>query len=84
MIKEIKVNIYDAERWGLSSEAIGDLGNKLHSFWKRFKECFTTKTRDTSSHALTYLKGMLGMDTKRNYANIARHVIAPEEDGQNL
>jgi len=84
MNKKPKGGIYDAKRWGLSSEVIADIGNKLHSFWERFKKCFTTKTRDTSSHALIYLKGMLGMDTKRNFANMACRVIDPAEEGQNL
>ena len=84
MKKELKNRVYDAKRWGLLPEAIADLGNKLYSFWNRFKECFKTKTRDTSIHALTYLKGMLEMDTKRNFANIERRVIGHGEDGQNL
>jgi len=43
-----------------------------------------TKTWDSSEHAWTYLRGLLGVDTERNYANIARRVIDADEDGQNL
>lgn len=75
---------FDPRRWGLPNEAIADLGNRLHSFWSRFRHCFKTKTRDASGHAWTYLHGLLRMDTERNFANIARRVIAPDDDGQNL
>ena len=76
--------IFDAQRWGLPQEAIADLANRLRRIWTRFRDCFTTKTRDTSEYAFTYLRGLLTMDTERNYANIARRVIDPEDDGQNI
>ncbi len=76
--------IFDAQRWGLPQEAIADLANRLRRIWTRFRDCFTTKTRDTSEYAFTYLRGLLTMDKERNYANIARRVIDPEDDGQNI
>ncbi len=76
--------IFDAQRWGLPQEAIDDLASRLRRIWSRFRKCFTTKTRDTSEYAFTYLRGLLTMDTERNYANIARRVIDPEDDGQNI
>ena len=72
------------QRWGLPAEAVADLANRLQRIWARFHDCFTTKTRDTSDYALSYLRGLLTMDTDRNYANIARRVIDPDSDGQNL
>ncbi len=75
---------FDPERWGLPLEAVKDLGNRLYSIWERFHDCFTTQRHDKSENALTYLKGLLLMPGKRNYANIARTVGSPEEDGQNL
>jgi len=77
-------DIYEPTRWGLPQEAIADLGNLLHRTWSRFRACFKTKTRDASEHAWTYLRGLVGMDTKRNYANIARRVNGLEDDGQNV
>lgn len=76
--------IYDPNRWGLPAEAIADLGNRLHRFWERFRRCFRTKTRDGAEHAWTYLRGLLLMKTKRNFANIDRRVIGPEREGQSL
>jgi SRSO17 transposase len=76
--------IFDAQRWGLPQEAIADLANRLRRIWTRFRDCFTTKTRDTSEYAFTYMRGLLTMDTERNYANIARRVIDPKDDGQNI
>lgn len=71
-------------RWGLSEEAIADLGNRLQRCWERYRHCFKTTTRDVAGHAWTYLKGLLLMNTKRNFANIDRRVSDPEGDGQNL
>jgi SRSO17 transposase len=79
-----QTDIFDSKRWGLPQEAIADLADRLRRIWSRFRECFTTKTRDTSEYAFTYMRGLLTMDIKRNYANIARRVISPENDGQNL
>jgi SRSO17 transposase len=79
-----KGNIFDPQRWGLPTEAIYDLADRLRRIWSRFRRCFKTKTRDTSKYALVYLQGALTMDTKRNFANIARRVIDLEDDGQNL
>lgn len=76
--------VFDAQRWGLPQAAIDDLADRLRRIWTRFRECFTTKTRDTSEYAFTYLRGLLTMDTERNYANIARRVIDPKDDGQNI
>jgi SRSO17 transposase len=77
-------DIYEPSRWGLSQEAIVDLGDRLRRTWSRFRACFKTKTRDASEHAWTYLRGLVGMDTKRNYANIARRVNGHQDDGQNV
>jgi SRSO17 transposase len=79
-----QTNVYEPTRWGLPHEAIADLGNRLRQTWSRFRACFKTQTRDTSEHAWTYLRGLIGMETKRNYANIARRVNGPEDDGQNV
>jgi SRSO17 transposase len=77
-------DLLDPRRWGLPDEAIADLGSQLWSFWSRFRHCFKTKTRDASQHAWAYLRGLLSMETERNFANIARRVTGPDEDGQNL
>jgi SRSO17 transposase len=77
-------SVYAPRRWGLSAEAIADLGERLHGVWERFRLCFKTKTQDPSAHALTYLRGLLHMETKRNYANIARRVNGRLDDGQAL
>ena len=77
-------DVFDPVRWGLPPEAVADLGDRLWRVWYRFRDCFRTKTRDTSTYALVYLRGLLTMERKRNFANIARRVIDPEDDGQNL
>jgi len=80
----VQPDVFDPCRWGLPEEAVTDLGNRLWGFWSRFRpSCFKTQTRDGSHHAWTYLRGLLGMETERNFANIARRVITPD-DGQNL
>ena len=77
-------DIFDPNRWGLPTEAVADLADRLRRFWSRFRGCFKTKTRDTSPYALAYLRGLLTMETKRHFTNIARRVIDPDDDGQNL
>ncbi len=79
-----ELDTFDPERWGLPKEAVADLGDRLYGFWWRFRECFKTKTRDASEHAWTYLRGLLSMNAKRNFANIARRVVDLDDDGQDL
>jgi SRSO17 transposase len=74
--------LHDPRRWGLSSEAIGTLGERLYEFWQRFRGCFKTCTRDTSGRAYDYLRGQLTMDGERNFANMARNMTG--DDGQAL
>ena len=82
--KTVISDVFDPRRWGLSSQTIANLGNRLRDFWSRYRPCFKTKTRDASEHAWTYLRGLLGMDTERNFANIARRVTDPDDDGQKM
>ena len=79
-----KGSLLDRKRWGLPTEAVADLAERLVRIWSRFRACFTTKTHDTSKYAFVYLRGLLTLDTRRNYANISRRLIAPTDDGQNL
>ena len=74
--------VHDPRRWGLSSEAIGTLGERLYEFWRRFRNGFKTCTRDTSGRAYDYLRGQLTMDGERHFANMARHMTG--DDGQAL
>ena len=60
------------QRWGLSAEAVAHLGDCLFQFWRRFRGCFTTRTRDTRAHAYDSLRAQLPMDTARNFANMDR------------
>ena len=78
------LDVFDPQRWGLPTEAVDGLAERLRRIWVRFLSCFQTRTRDPSEHAFVYLRGLLTMETKRNYANIARRVIDPQDDGQNL
>jgi len=77
-------DVFDPKRWGLPTEAVVDLADRLGGVWSRFQDCFKTKTRDTSEYALVYLRGLLTMETKRHFTNIARRVIDPDDDGQNV
>ena len=79
---EATKSIYEPQRWGLPMEAVDELGGRLYQIWDRFRECFKTRTRDTSPCAHNYLRGLLTMETKRTYANIARRVVDRDDDGQ--
>jgi len=74
--------LHAPRRWGLSAEAVADLGDRLYQFWLRFRGSFTTRTRDTSEHAYDYLRAQLTMDTERNFANMDRTLHGG--DGQAL
>jgi len=76
--------IFNPDRWGLPVEAVAGLADRLHALWTRFRPCFKTTTRDGSPHAWVYLRGVLTMPRKRTFANIARRVIDPTDDGQAL
>jgi SRSO17 transposase len=80
----IQPTLFLPERWGLNSEAIGGLGDRLETAWTHYRGCFKTKTRDSGPHAWTYLRGLLEMKKDRNYANVARRVKDPLDDGQAL
>ena len=67
--------IFNQQRWGLPNSAIEKLGERLRTIWARFRPCFKTQTRDGSEYAWFSLRGLLTMENKRNYANIARRVI---------
>jgi SRSO17 transposase len=75
-------DLHDPCRWGLSAEATATVGARLYEFWLRFRDCFTTRTRDTSANAYNYLRGQLTMDNERNFANMARNMTG--DDGQAL
>lgn len=79
-----ELGVFNPQRWGLPTEAVADLADRLLDVWFRFRDCFKTKTRDPSQYAWFYLRGLLTMETERNFANIARRVIDPDDDGQNL
>src|SRR5215470_14807305 len=74
--------LHAPRRWGLSAEAVAHLGDRLSQFWLRFRDGFTTRTRDTSAHAYDYLRAQLTMDTARNFANMDRTLHGG--DGQAL
>jgi SRSO17 transposase len=59
------------------------LGANLRRFYRHFRSCFKTRTRDTSVYALRYWRGQLTMEDQRNFANIERR-LEPGRDGQQL
>ena len=69
-------------RWGLSAEAVAQLGDRLFQFGLRFHGCFTPRRRDTSAHAYDYRRAQWTMDTERTFANMDRTLHGG--DGQAL
>jgi SRSO17 transposase len=76
--------IEDPARWGLATETVEEVAERKRSVWGRYRACFTTKTRDTSEIAWTYLRGELTMAGERTFTNIARRIEGPETDGQRV
>jgi len=77
-------SVFDPQRWGLPMQAVAGLADRLRGIWARYRDCFKTKTHNTSENALVYLRGLLTMETRRNFVNIAQRVQGIDEDGQNL
>jgi SRSO17 transposase len=75
-------DLHAPHRWGLSAEAISTVGEGLYECGRRFRDCFKTRTRDTSAKAYNYLRGQLTMDNERHFAHRARNLTG--DDGQAL
>jgi len=80
----VVASIWEPTRWGLDEAAVDDLADHLVRFCARFAPCFQTQTRNPSGAVLPYLRGLLSLDSRRTFSHIARRVIAPDDDGQNL
>ena len=66
----------------MPSDAVEQLADDLDAFWRRYRPCFRTRTRDTSDCARTFWRGQLTMEDQRNFANIDRRLN--RRDGQPL
>jgi len=65
--------------WGLPLDEIERLGERLGSFYERFRRHLRTQTRDTSEYGLAYLSALLRLETERTMANIGRQTaVAPQ------
>ncbi len=71
-------------RWGLSPEAIEDLGNRLVQFWRYYGQWTRTQTRDTSTYGLSYVSGLLRLKGRRRMADIAREAQVGEQNMQHF
>ena len=72
------------KRWGLSPEAIADLGNRLEQFWRYYGQWTRTRTRDTSAYGLSYVSGMLRLKGSRRMADVARDAQVGEQNMQHF
>jgi len=73
-----------AELWGLRSEVVAELGNRLSGFWERFAGCVATKTRDSQAYGLAYISGLLRIDRARTMAEIGRQTGVSEQNMQHF
>ena len=66
--------------WGLPPlDEIRELGERLHSFYDRFRGPLRTKTRDTSDYGLAYVSGLLRMTGRRTMAGVGRETgVSPQ------
>jgi SRSO17 transposase len=70
--------------WGLPLDEIERLGERLGSFYERFRRHLRTTTRDTSAYGLAYLSGLLRLDTERTMANIGRQTGVEPQNMQHF
>ena len=69
-----------AQQWGLPLDEIEQLGNRLKSFYNRFRTSLCTKTRDCSNYGFDYLSGLLRIEAKRTMATISRKTNRPYQN----
>ncbi len=84
MIKDNNKEIFNPEKWGLSTGNVNHIIKLFNNTLKRFKKCFSTKKMDMSNYAKQYLKGLLLIDKKKTISDIARMIISCSDDGQGL
>jgi len=72
------------KRWGLPDVPAQRLTGKFRRTCRHYRHAFQTCSSNGSEHAEVYLRGLFLMESERNYANIARRINGPEDDGQNL
>ncbi len=77
-------SVFAPQRWGLAPSMDQELPAQLHAFWQRYRDCFKTRTRDTSEYAYHYLSGLLRMETERHYTNIGQAAGVPGENIQHF
>lgn len=68
----------------MSPELVAGLATRLVSFWRRFRLCFRTQTRDASEYAFHYLSGQLRLEAKRTFVNLARTAAVSEQNIQHF
>ncbi len=81
MTREARTELFEPNRWGVSSAAIPALAGRLQGFCQRYGGCFRTATRDASPYAQPYVSALLRMESQRTFTNIGRQVGMP---GQNI
>jgi len=79
--REARTELFEPNRWGVSSAAIPALAGRLQGFCQRYGGCFRTATRDASPYAQPYVSALLRMESQRTFTNIGRQVGMP---GQNI
>jgi len=65
-------------------EEIKDLGRRLRDFFREFRWCLRTETRDTSEYGLAYVSGLLRMQTDRTMSEIGRQTGTSEQNMQHF
>lgn len=62
----------EAGRWGIPIWRVEEFGDRLKSFWHRYRCNFETRTRDQSATGYEYVRGMLRMEGGRNFTTLGR------------
>jgi SRSO17 transposase len=61
-------------------DEIEHLGERLSEFYQEFRPYLQTQTRDTSEYGLSYLSGLLRLETGRTIVNIGRKTGTGEQN----
>lgn len=71
-MNEIEISHKVLATWGLETEKIENLGEKLYEYWQKFSHYMRSSGHDTSEYGFWYTSGLLRMENKKTINNISQ------------
>jgi len=71
-------------RFGIPQNQTDKLAQNFEHFFQRFKHCFKAGKWNNFKYGKIYIKGVLSLDTGRNFTNITRRIMGVEHSCDNI